>query len=428
MKLLIANLYLKVYTICMFLLWFTSNPIHAGQLILTPDHKNGDLVIAKDGQLQIDITTESESSVLTASVTADNGAQVTGSEPPFLVTFPEASHGKICTVVCNVTHEVDGISCTSSRDFTYKVHVPKLTPGILTGVPHSGTAPNRIPIYGGDSPIEGSLTLNLVPDLPNNMPPDQTLTIKIEPTGDGDAQFDDKTRERDITGVETVKLWGLLNSTSIDDIKIVPYLVETALEGDDVVYKFCVRTWPMEWEETFDGVSRDTLIFSYTYGSEAGGASFLPNDSLFMGEKVTYTSTQWAAPPYGQMPIGAIYYPGFGWSGTPTSANRMLTFTIFFKNRSGGTMGDRNKRPLWCGGKYDSDTAQQEWRFYDGVFGMTEGNSIIIPVKSNPDHAQTTIQRIVNNVKLNGESDYTITKNLGAHTGTLPATNLPESP
>jgi len=112
---------------------FSANTAKAGEITTTPVHTNQEFVVKKDDTISFTATPDDpNASTVTMTVTADNGATVTtGGANTDIVTFGPSTEGKECTVTVNIDHTKDDgnggtINCTTNKDYTYTVHVPKV--------------------------------------------------------------------------------------------------------------------------------------------------------------------------------------------------------------------------------------------------------------------------------------------------------------
>jgi hypothetical protein len=166
---------------------------------------------------------------------------------------------------------------------------------------------NRIPIYGGSSPIQGSATITLsTSPLPAGMAA-IPVTIGII-TGTGSATFDDGSINRGITQTSTLAIRGTGNSSVKGNLKV------SCCHG---YAPFSVRTWPKNFRQFGSPYAVGKILyFDYVWDSESGAQGLADLQEIHMAEYVTYNTT-WHIPPYdsafpqGLLDVGLAAIGGF---------------------------------------------------------------------------------------------------------------------
>jgi hypothetical protein len=117
----------------------------------------------------------------------------------------------------------------------------------------------RIPKYGGPNPYQGSAIVVLNP---SPLPLGQSVIVSIATTsGVGSATFDDGSTSKSITQTTTFNIRGTANSSVPKNIQI---------SVCNAVSSFSVRTWPVNYHQTFHAGGGGTISFTYEWDSESG--------------------------------------------------------------------------------------------------------------------------------------------------------------
>ncbi len=226
---------------------------------------------------------------------------------------------------------------------------------------------DRIPIYGGQSPIEGSATITLNPSaLPCG---NVTVTLSRTAGAAGSATFSDGTMSRAIPQSSTLAIRGAANSDVKNNMVVSACTVTAA---------FSVRTWPVNFRQTSASGANGVLYFSYVWDSEAGSASYL--SGVTMGEIVTYPGP-FSIPPYSASPANP---------------------TIIDLDATSGTFNDTHSSPGFQT-PYSSNniSGTQYYRYKDTVYAPSTYNNVMGPI---------SIDRLIYFESPTGQWKYRITK------------------
>jgi hypothetical protein len=217
-------------------------------------------------------------------------------------SFDSTTEGQSNTIEVNTYHDAQdasGAFCTpGTADSTFTIIVPQVTTANITGV--SGSVANRVPIYGGDSPIEGNAAVTITPTLPSG----NTINFTMNGTGVGEAEFDNGTENISLSITGSYNIQGDSNSAAAGDLNVSACLngnTDDDFDDDSSGLEFTVSTWPNNFTTISSADNGGGVIQSvYSWGSESGDIIDLGNINI--GEIVTDNGTAWPKPPYSAAP------------------------------------------------------------------------------------------------------------------------------
>jgi hypothetical protein len=196
----------------------------------------------------------------------------TSGDTSILGISPASDHVQISGVSAgSTTLSVSFQNCTGTGTSQIAVQVVAVDIGDIPRVPVSGAVNNEKPI---------SVTITPSPLMSGN-----TIKVQIQKvSGAGQATFDDGLSVRFLSQSETVRIRGIANSDTKDNLKLTALLVNQ--EGANKV--FTVSTWPTNFRHS---LLTDYQQFGFTvrdeWDSESGNLADLGN--VVLREEVFYT-------------------------------------------------------------------------------------------------------------------------------------------